>query len=385
QQVLEQDLERIRQIVDSVADGIESIDTVALPAHGERLARAEAVSHREPRMGSEWKTRKPELYQARAHAPWGPLRARSAGRGRAKRLGSSERRFARPRPRTFDRRAAQAALAVVQHHVLAGRHGPLRGIEVNVDRVAAAGDDRARLVRLAVAGLRRATKLRTGLPRRGRPVDPMHLGRKGRVAEQGRVVRALRDDQLVALEVLPDDIPRRVRPIGDAADAEPVTLAERVERESPMPSDRLAVDAADRAGPRGDVAREEFAERTLADEADPRAVLLLRDRQVRGASDLAHLVLRELAERKQHVAKIVLGDGVQEIALVLARIDALQQIRAAGRRVDAGVVTGREPLPAAPLGVAAQDAELDLAIAEHVGIGRAAPLGLRDEMREDAF
>src|SRR5690606_5182102 len=104
QQVLEQDLERIRQIVDSVADGIESIDTVALPAHGERLARAEAVSHREPRMGSEWKTRKPELYQARTRA-----------------LGAASSSVSRSRTREATRKLGAALRATASSHVRSSR------------------------------------------------------------------------------------------------------------------------------------------------------------------------------------------------------------------------------------------------------------------------
>ena len=73
---------------------------------------------------------------------------------------------------------------------------------------------------------------------------------------------------------------------------------------------------------------------------------------------------------------------MEEIALVLGAIDAAQEPAAL---TDARVVTGCEALrPEAP-GVVEPDSELDLAIAEHVGIRRPSGFELCEEMREHAL
>ena len=96
----------------------------------------------------------------------------------------------------------------------------------------------------------------------------------------------------------------------------------------------------------------------------------------------SHLALQEAAERHQHVDEIGGGDGVQEIALVLGGIDALAQLRHAADGVDARVMARRDVRRAEALRVAAHDAELDLPVAEHVGIRRAALAVLGEEVGE---
>ena len=78
---------------------------------------------------------------------------------------------------------------------------------------------------------------------------------------------------------------------------------------------------------------------------------------------------------------------MQEVALVLAGVDASQQSRAcaAGAVLDARVVAGGDPLGAEPPRVVEAHAELDLAIAEHVGVRRAAGAILLEEVREHAL
>jgi hypothetical protein len=65
----------------------------------------------------------------------------------------------------------------------------------------------------------------------------------------------------------------------------------------------------------------------FSDEADAGAVFLFGDREAGVARELAYLALQELAQRHQHVDEIFGRHGVQEIALVLAWIDALAQPR----------------------------------------------------------
>ena len=74
--------------------------------------------------------------------------------------------------------------------------------------------------------------------------------------------------------------------------------------------------------------------------------------------------------------------GVQEVTLVLAAVEGAQE---AARLADAGVVDGRKPFGAQAAGIVEGDAELDLAVAEHVRVGRAPGLQLREERREHAI
>src|SRR5690348_8889966 len=76
---------------------------------------------------------------------------------------------------------------------------------------------------------------------------------------------------------------------------------------------------------------------------------------------------------------------MEEIALVLRRIARLVQLRARGPAQHARVVSGREASRAEPPRMAQRHAELDLAVAEHVGVGCAASLMLGEEMAEDAL
>ncbi len=73
---------------------------------------------------------------------------------------------------------------------------------------------------------------------------------------------------------------------------------------------------------------------------------------------------------------------MQEVALVLAGVHALAQLRYAVDRRHPRVVARRDLRRAEPLRVAAHHAELDLPVAEHVGIRRAAGTVLGEEVGE---
>src|SRR5262245_42375851 len=106
---------------------------------------------------------------------------------------------------------------------------------------------------------------------------------------------SLHRDELVAREILVGDVPGVLARAGAAADLETTALPERVEREAAMTADDVAGVGDDVTGRRRDVAREEFAERPFADEADAGAVRLVEDRQPGLARERAHFGLREFA------------------------------------------------------------------------------------------
>src|SRR5258708_67992 len=76
---------------------------------------------------------------------------------------------------------------------------------------------------------------------------------------------------------------------------------------------------------------------------------------------------------------------MQEIALVLGRVHALQEHEAAVALLDARVMPGGDALGAQRDGVIEERLELDLGVAQHVGIGRAPGLVFGEEGREDAL
>src|SRR5688572_20997732 len=83
----------------------------------------------------------------------------------------------------------------------------------------------------------------------------------------------------------------------------------------------------DDPGSLGQVSTQELREWAFADEADARAVFLLRHGETGVARNVAHFAFGELAERHDHFGEILGGNGMQEVALVLAGIDALAELR----------------------------------------------------------
>ena len=271
---------------------------------------------------------------------------------------------------------AEALLAVVEDDVLAGRGSREWRVKPYVDAVLRLHDAAGR-VRLAVADPRSAAELRAGRP----ACDPVRRGRRNARAVQRRVVRPLHDDQRIAREVFRGHEPR---PIGRAlapADAEPAALAQRVALEAAVAADDFAVGRLDRAGPAREPAAHEIAERALADEADAGGIPFVRDRQAPLAGDAPHLRLAQASDREFAGRELPGIERVQEIALVLAAVDAAQQPPAVG----AGVMAGRETLGAEPARVVERDAELDLAVAEHVRVRRPPGLELGEEGRKYAL
>jgi hypothetical protein len=193
---------------------------------------------------------------------------------------------------------------------------------------------------------------------------------------------SLHHDERVALEILGRDEPRRLSAAPLAADAEAAALAERVALEAAVAPEEVALDRLD--GPRAprQPGADEVAERPLADEADAGRVALGGDGQAALPRDRADRRLPQPADREQAGGQLLRGERMKEVALVLGLVRSAKE--PAGR-ADPGVVAGRELLGAEPLRVLERDAELDLAVAEHVGVGRPARLELGQEAGEHAL
>ncbi len=193
---------------------------------------------------------------------------------------------------------------------------------------------------------------------------------------------SLYDRQGISREVLPCDEPRLIRASAQTADSEAAPLAERVPLEAAVLPDDDAVDRLDRTGTAGEPGSNECAERALTDETDAGRVALVSDRQAAIPGQRTNLGLAHAANRKLAIRKLRGVERVQEIALVFFCINSAQEAPAGS---DARVMAGGEAFAAQAHCIFEAETELDLAIAEHVRIRRAAGLELGQEMREHAL
>ncbi len=200
--------------------------------------------------------------------------------------------------------------------------------------------------------------------------------------EQSAMVAALDDNQRIPGEVLGRDEPRSIAATAQAADTESAPLAERVALEAVMTADDRAIVRLDRSRAFGQPGADEIPERALADETDARRIPLVGDRQAPLAGDGPDFALAQAAHRKIALGQLRRGERMEEITLVLFFVDAPQQPPG---RSDACVMSGRKALRAEAPRVGEPDAELDLAIAEHVRVRRAARFELRQKMRKYAL
>ena len=88
-----------------------------------------------------------------------------------------------------------------------------------------------------------------------------------------------------------------------------------------MPPDRQLSPASHVGSPLG----HEIGIGTVADEADLLALRLLRHREIESASQGPRLGLVQPAQRKMKETELILRQGVEDVALVLSRIDRAQQ------------------------------------------------------------
>src|SRR5262245_1191371 len=126
-----------------------------------------------------------------------------------------------------DDTAAQAEVTVIKDHVLTGRDRALRLVESDVNATIAQHLDAAGLIGLAVAHLGGAIEaLCRRLAR-----NPRQLRAPGLAPLHGWMIMALHDNEHIASEVLVGDVPGRLARIVAAADAQALTLAQRVVHE----------------------------------------------------------------------------------------------------------------------------------------------------------
>ena len=193
---------------------------------------------------------------------------------------------------------------------------------------------------------------------------------------------ALADDQYVTLQILFQHVPGLFAGVLQAADAQPLALADGVVHQAVVAADHLAVGGFDVAGLGRQVLLEEIAEAAFADEADAGGVLLLGGGQAVLFGDGAHLGLFQFAHREQAAGDLFAAHGVQEVALVLVRVQALEQLAAAVNIAAAHVMAGGDQVGAEHQRVVEERLELDFPVAQDVRVRRAPGLVLGQEVLE---
>ena len=133
-----------------------------------------------------------------------------------------------------------------------------------------------------------------------------------------------------------------------------------------------------------DVAVQKLTKRPLANKANAGRILLLGVGQANFFGNAAHLGLVQLAHREQRFGQLRLVQPVQKIALVLARVQPLEQLEQARGCVLAHprIVTGGNLLSAQTHGAVEKGLELDLGVAQHIGVGRAPGLVFAQKLGE---
>src|ERR1700756_5422098 len=196
------------------------------------------------------------------------------------------------------------------------------------------------------------------------------------------MIVSLNDDERVAADILRGHVPGQVREAVPSADSQTAALPERVEGESLVGAETLTRRGFDGSGGHREEAGQERPKRPLTDKADAGAVRLVEYREPRAPRAFAHRALLELAERHQRARQLRARHGVEEIALVLGAVTSLVEGATLRGALEARIVSGREMGGAEPARPFQRRAELDLAIAQHVGIRRAPGAMLAQKLAE---
>ena len=123
----------------------------------------------------------------------------------------------------------------------------------------------------------------------------------------------------------------------------------------------------------------------LADEADALRILAPGRSQVLLFGDAPHFGLGKPPDGEKRPRQLLLRQLAEEIALILVAVDTRQQavmLRAVGRRdaLPPAIVSRRHEIGPQPQRLLQENVELDLAVAQHVGIGRAPPFVLGEHV-----
>ncbi len=157
--------------------------------------------------------------------------------------------------------------------------------------------------------------------------------------------------------------------VATSAESNALALTQGIKRQSHMFPHHVPFGRFHRPRMRRQVAVEKGAEGALTNETDAGRVFLAGIVQADRGGDAAYLGLGQFAHRKQGARELGLVESMQKVALVFRGVKATQQLEAVHSLADAGVVAGGDVLRAKPHRVIQEGLELDLGVAEDIGVG----------------
>src|SRR5690554_2978628 len=165
------------------------------------------------------------------------------------------------------------------------------------------------------------------------------------------MVLALYGNEYVALKIFVRHVPGRFRVVGQAADAKPLALPQGVVHQPHVLANNLAFRCFNDTRLSRQVLLQKITEAALTDKADPRGVFLACGDQIVTFGNGAYLGFLQLTQRKQGTPNGNFRYGVQEIALILVDINALEQPWTPGTYPLADIVAGSDFLGIEHLGI----------------------------------
>lgn len=196
------------------------------------------------------------------------------------------------------------------------------------------------------------------------------------------MIIALGDQQHIVRQVLVDHVPGRIVVIGEPAYAQPLALADGVVHQAAVLPEVFALQAVNLPRLRRQVLLQEIAETALPDEADTGGVFFTGGGQLMLRRQAAHLGLGEFAQGKQGLLQFTVANRVQEVALVLVVVQALEQGALASAGAAPRVVASGDIVGAQELGIFQECLELDFPVAEYIRVRGATGAVFRKEMGE---
>ena len=192
---------------------------------------------------------------------------------------------------------------------------------------------------------------------------------------------ALLHYQAVALHILADYEPAFARAKVLAANAQAAALTQSVIHQPVVPAQHAPGQIDDIARLSGQKIHKELLEIPFADEAHAGGILFHCGGKAGFPCDIAHLGFIEMTNGKEHPFKLIGAQPRKEIGLILVQILRAQQLEPP-LRAELCVMPGRKAVGLHAEGEFEERLELDLGIAEYVGIGGAQLFVFVKEIRE---
>lgn len=170
-----------------------------------------------------------------------------------------------------------------------------------------------------------------------------------------------------------------------APNAQPLALPQGVERKALVPTHLQPLGGENWPGLGWEVLVQEGSKGPLSDKANAGGIFLFGIGQANVRGDVANLGLAQVPNGEDDPLKLVLGEAVQEVALVFGRVEPPQELHLTGLKTPhAGVMTCGDGIGPLGHGVVQKRLELDFGIAQNIWVGGAAGRVLLQELGKDA-